>query len=242
MDREEPGTEAVGSATAAASGFSLSDRPGFAAAGRRLPHPPPPALPHAAPRLPRPSPLPRTGRPARHPRAAGDDVVLYAHKAYWAWLAGAKGVVVFFVLSGFLITTLALREEERTGRLSLGAFFLRRAFRLLPLYYLVLGVTSAPPPSSGQGTAEHAVPSPRRCRYAWYLQEAPFFPLLVFAEGRLPFFHAWLLGVEEKFYLLWPLSASSCGELTKTLLGRWGWSVPDVCSAGPVAICPHTGP
>ncbi|MGL4553285.1 MAG: acyltransferase family protein [Gemmataceae bacterium] len=136
------------------------------------------------------------------------SVHLYAHKAYWAWLAGAKGVAVFFVLSGFLITTLALREEDRTGRLSLAGFFLRRAFRLLPLYYLVLAVYAAYLLVLGQGTAEQrsafaeALPW-----YALYLQEVPFFTLLVAGQRDLPFFHSWSLGVEEKFYLAWPVVA-----------------------------------
>ena len=53
------------------------------------------------------------------------SVHLYAAQ-YWSWLAGGYGVVVFFVLSGYLITTLALREEARSGRVSLVAFYLRR--------------------------------------------------------------------------------------------------------------------
>jgi peptidoglycan/LPS O-acetylase OafA/YrhL len=56
----------------------------------------------------------------------------------FALLHGFRGVWVFFVLSGFLITTLALREASRTGRVDLRAFFIRRAFRIFPLYYLVL--------------------------------------------------------------------------------------------------------
>src|SRR5215471_12676618 len=54
------------------------------------------------------------------------------------YLAGWNGVTIFFVLSGFLITTLALREEEQSGRMSLRSFYVRRAFRILPLYMLVL--------------------------------------------------------------------------------------------------------
>jgi peptidoglycan/LPS O-acetylase OafA/YrhL len=54
------------------------------------------------------------------------------------YLAGWNGVTIFFVLSGFLITTLALREEERAGRVFLRGFYVRRVFRILPLYLLVL--------------------------------------------------------------------------------------------------------
>ncbi len=50
-------------------------------------------------------------------------------------------MTIFFVISGYLITTLALREERRRGSLQIRSFFVRRAFRLLPLYYFVLLVS-----------------------------------------------------------------------------------------------------
>jgi peptidoglycan/LPS O-acetylase OafA/YrhL len=53
-------------------------------------------------------------------------------------LNGQAVVIVFFVLSGFLITTLALREEERYGTFNFRAFIIRRSFRLFPVYYAVL--------------------------------------------------------------------------------------------------------
>ena len=53
---------------------------------------------------------------------------------------GWIGVQVFFVLSGFLITTLLLREQERFARVDLGAFWVRRALRIWPLYYLVVAI------------------------------------------------------------------------------------------------------
>src|ERR1700761_2459084 len=51
---------------------------------------------------------------------------------------GTLGVIAFFVLSGFLITTLCLREEKQHGAVSLIGFYLRRAFRILPSYYAVI--------------------------------------------------------------------------------------------------------
>src|SRR5262249_28610926 len=53
---------------------------------------------------------------------------------------GWVGVQVFFVLSGFLITTLLLRERERFGRIDLRAFWVRRALRIWPLYYLIVAI------------------------------------------------------------------------------------------------------
>ena len=59
-----------------------------------------------------------------------------ADSAAWHWLSGGLGVNVFFVLSGYLITMLALREEQVRGQLSLSAFYVRRTLRIFPLYYL----------------------------------------------------------------------------------------------------------
>ncbi len=132
-------------------------------------------------------------------------VHLYSHKAAWAWLAGDRAVTLFFALSGLLITTLALREEGRDGRLALGPFFIRRAFRLFPLYYFVLAVYIAYVLVLGRGDADQqASLSEALAWYALYFQEVPFFDLIVRQQRDLPFFHSWSLGVEEKFYLLWP--------------------------------------
>src|SRR3954447_11831076 len=56
----------------------------------------------------------------------------------WHWLSGGLGVYVFFVLSGYLITTLALREERAIGHLSYRAFYVRRTLRIFPLYYVAV--------------------------------------------------------------------------------------------------------
>lgn len=118
------------------------------------------------------------------------------------WLRGANGVTVFFVLSGFLITTLALREEARQGFLDIRAFFIRRIFRILPVYYLALGLYCAL--ILGLGIEGHrrddflgALPF-----YAFYFQEYPHF-----LTPGIPFEVSWSLGIEEKFYLLWPFLA-----------------------------------
>lgn len=112
----------------------------------------------------------------------------------WDWLGGGLGVSVFFVLSGFLITTLALREEQDRGRLSLRAFFVRRSFRIFPLYYYVLAVTALLAFSlGGKYAADMRAALPY---YVTYMGE--------FAPGA-HFYHSWSLGVEEKFYLLWPI-------------------------------------
>src|SRR5262249_47446211 len=73
-------------------------------------------------------------------RALSILLVITAHTtdAMWNRLHGAVGVTIFFVISGYLITTLLYREEERLGRARIKAFYIRRAFRILPLYYVTL--------------------------------------------------------------------------------------------------------
>lgn len=118
----------------------------------------------------------------------------------WAIIDGKMGVTIFFVLSGFLITTLLLREQESRGTVSLKAFYVRRVMRLAPLYYLVLCVYILLIFASNlPDTAE---------RRADMLRNLPFF-LTYMSEyatfGRFPVFgQAWSLGIEEKFYLAWP--------------------------------------
>lgn len=114
--------------------------------------------------------------------------------AKWSWLSGWLGVHVFFVLSGYLITTLALREEDRKGKVSLRDFYLRRLFRIFPAYYVVLAVVVGLAWVNGN----------------WSLFK-PLMPYyLTFNNefaGPAPFAHTWTLGIEQKFYLVWPVLA-----------------------------------
>jgi peptidoglycan/LPS O-acetylase OafA/YrhL len=133
-------------------------------------------------------------------------VVLY--HADVGWLAGGfVGVDVFYVISGFLITDHLWREVARDGRLSFGGFYARRARRLLPAAIVVLVVTMA---------AAAAVLPPLQIRSVW--KDGLYCALYVgnfrFAATRTdylantapsPFQHFWSLGVEEQFYLVWPL-------------------------------------
>jgi peptidoglycan/LPS O-acetylase OafA/YrhL len=132
-------------------------------------------------------------------RAAAVGLVLFAHFADLYVPAsmsqqmstlGWVGVDLFFVVSGLIITTLLLRESERTGRVSLRAFYARRALRILPAYYAYLIVIAL------------VWPEPLTVR-DWvgvltYTQN--FTPGL----GSWPVSHFWSLSLEEHFYLLWP--------------------------------------
>jgi peptidoglycan/LPS O-acetylase OafA/YrhL len=100
---------------------------------------------------------------------------------------------VFFVISGYLITTLMLREHEGTGGVSVRQFYIRRAWRILPVAYAYLTVITL---------AQHAQFSWRDIGLCWgYMASwASYF-------GTLPWNlnHLWSLSVEEQFYLAWPL-------------------------------------
>ncbi len=107
--------------------------------------------------------------------------------------AGNGGVNFFFVLSGFLITSLLLREEERTGTINLRLFYLRRALRLFPalwLYLLALAVLSV----------AGLLPL-----HPWHSILAALLYIRNLVGQGHETGHLWSLAVEEHFYVLWPL-------------------------------------
>ena len=132
--------------------------------------------------------------------------VLWFHMGLPVAVGGFTGVDVFFVVSGFLITGLLLREQATTGRIDLGRFYSRRMRRILPAALATVAVTVvlaaiflAPlqVPGIAQDGAASAL-SIGNIRFA--LQSTDYF-----AETDVsPFRHFWSLGVEEQFYLVWP--------------------------------------
>ncbi|MCW2583984.1 MAG: acyltransferase [Klenkia sp.] len=139
-------------------------------------------------------------------RAVAILLVFTAHPVYpgvWPSLHGATGVSVFFVLSGFLITTLGLRETARSGRFGLGSFYVRRLFRIYPLFFAVLALYSALVLVAGMRPEARGA----------FLDELPWMVLFVpehamfFNDSgvHIPFDGSWSIGIEEKFYLVWPL-------------------------------------
>jgi peptidoglycan/LPS O-acetylase OafA/YrhL len=119
--------------------------------------------------------------------------------------AGYLGVDLFFVLSGFLITTLLLEEHQRSGRISLRAFYVRRARRLLPALFTLLAafllVEVAAMPFDHTLPHELSWVGLQAAVGAFYVSNffAAWYPDL----ARLS--HLWSLAMEEQFYLLWPL-------------------------------------
>ena len=132
--------------------------------------------------------------------------VLWYHVGLPGMSGGFVGVDIFFVISGFLITGLLLREHEMSGRIDLRHFYSRRMRRILPAVLATIAATMvvaalvlAPlqMPSIAQDGAASAL-SLGNMRFA--LESSDYFA----ATDPSPFRHLWSLGVEEQFYLVWP--------------------------------------
>jgi len=133
-------------------------------------------------------------------------VVLF-HSGLIALPGGFIGVDVFFVISGFLITGLLIREHDRSGTVRLRAFYARRVRRLLPAGMVALAVTLVAAslilaPLDRPGAALDAAAtalSIGNIRFA--LAEGDYFATVA---APSPFLHFWSLAVEEQFYFVWP--------------------------------------
>ncbi|WP_341394250.1 acyltransferase family protein [Arthrobacter sp. G119Y2] len=114
---------------------------------------------------------------------------------------GYRGVDFFFAISGFLITTLLLRERRQYGRISLKNFYIRRTLRIFPLYYAVLGMYCLLTAVTMNGTAKGDAFWGNLPAFATYTSN--WFVDLESGDG-VTFYFAWSLATEEQFYLFWP--------------------------------------
>ncbi|MET0342911.1 MAG: acyltransferase family protein [Polyangiales bacterium] len=135
-------------------------------------------------------------------------LAIMVYHAHAAWLPGGfLGVEVFFVVSGFLITSLLRMEHESTGRIAFGAFLARRARRLFPALYVLLAATMLYAvlllPDELFSLRKEAVAG---LSYGtnWYLVWANHSYFEQVGRPSL-LMHLWSLAVEEQFYLAWPL-------------------------------------
>lgn len=121
--------------------------------------------------------------------------------------SGKLGVMLFFVLSGFLITYLLLNERDRKGRISLRNFYVRRILKIWPLYFLIVALGFFIMPSfeffriPGNTAFQDGFPWKSFISYIF------MFPNLALSNfHNIPYAsQAWSIGTEEQFYLIWPL-------------------------------------
>jgi peptidoglycan/LPS O-acetylase OafA/YrhL len=134
-------------------------------------------------------------------RGLGFLLVITAHipsVPLFGFLQGWTAVWIFLTMSGYLVTMLMMREEKRIGRVALGPFLVRRFFRIVPSYWVAILI---------YWLACYALP-PLQDSYAAFMARLPsylaFVPEYADTDGFSIFTHSWTVGVELKFYLLFP--------------------------------------
>jgi peptidoglycan/LPS O-acetylase OafA/YrhL len=134
---------------------------------------------------------------------------IMANHGGFGWAAGGViSVDVFFVLSGFLITMLLMKEWTRTGTIRLGAFWGRRARRLLPALFVLLGgiaVYAVVVTSSVSGSALRGDALSTLFYFSNWHQIFTGQSYFAQVSGASPLLHTWTLAIEEQFYLVWPI-------------------------------------
>jgi peptidoglycan/LPS O-acetylase OafA/YrhL len=149
-------------------------------------------------------------------RAIAVFLVLFYHlgnEQALPFFPGPLGVLGFFVLSGFLITWLLLKEQEKTGSISLKGFYRRRALRIFPAFY-VFWMLSVGSRLLWHGAGQ--VPWSQALSAFFYVSNyfhAIFHPSPDFI------LHTWSLSAEEQFYLLWPLAFLLLSRRRRFLIG-----------------------
>ena len=151
-------------------------------------------------------------------RAIAVFLVIFYHFTY-VWVPASLGVLAFFVLSGFLITWLLLKENEKTGLVSISGFYKRRALRIFPAFYCYWGGWLFLLLVTG-----HKVSWPDVMSAFFYVSN--YYQGLFHPAGSYVT-HTWSLAIEEQFYLLWPVSfyfgRHNLKRLTWCLAGLIGW-------------------
>jgi peptidoglycan/LPS O-acetylase OafA/YrhL len=139
-------------------------------------------------------------------RAFAVVLVFASHIDPGVFREGLVGVDVFFVLSGYLITSLLLKEHTRRGSISLSRFYTRRMLRLYPALAVLVVVATV------VALVDHtARPIPDALAALLYVTDF----WVQFHPGTSLLAHTWSLSVEEQFYLIWPIA------LTVVLRRRW---------------------
>jgi peptidoglycan/LPS O-acetylase OafA/YrhL len=156
-------------------------------------------------------------------RAIAVTLVLVFHFGLIKADTGPLGVMIFFVLSGFLITAMLLKEYRKTATISLRNFYRRRAFRIFPTFYVCWIISSI------VNLLAHS--------FDWVTAAFSFFYMMDYWRALAPdamrpavqLGISWSLAIEEKFYLLWPLLLLTLFRkrlplvrtVTIIILGQW---------------------
>ncbi len=167
---------------------------------------------------------PRSGPPARSSKIPSLDgvraisflIVFAAHSGLDWIVPGRLGVNIFFLLSGYLITTLMIRERAKTGWISLKLFYARRALRIFPPMYSIAGATLLYLWLSHQMAG---ITAGGLCSQLFYYQNYWYHGGLIPGLGPL-----WSLAVEEHFYLFFP-------PLMLLFLDRWRMNYSQIAKA-----------
>lgn len=144
-------------------------------------------------------------------------LAVFGYHAHLSWAVGGYlGVEIFFAISGYLITSLLLKEHQARGRIDVIQFLVRRARRLLPALFALLFVTALYGwlgLGSESSQFRHDLMASLLYHQNWH---QIWSGSSYFADSGLPLLrHLWSLAVEEQFYLLWPLLVWSCLHLRK---------------------------
>lgn len=164
---------------------------------------------------------PKTRADIQGLRAVAVLLVVAEHLTGWP-RGGFVGVDVFFVISGFLITGILLREHQHTGRISFAGFYRRRIRRIVPAATLVLVVTAAlswlvyPAARASAITLDGVWAFFFAGNYRFAVADTDYFAA---TAGASPLQHYWSLAVEEQFYLVWPVVML----VVLTFMARAGW-------------------
>lgn len=135
-------------------------------------------------------------------------MVIFHHLSFSLFKGGFVGVDVFFVISGYLITSILAKDMSR-GVFSLGEFYKRRIIRLAPAYFIVIFITSI--------YAFYIMLPVERVEYSWSALSSLIFSANFYmwktvggyfggGSEAVPLLHLWTLAVEEQFYVFWPLA------------------------------------
>lgn len=114
------------------------------------------------------------------------------------------GVDLFFLISGFLITYLLIREKSEKGKVNIPAFFVRRILRIWPLYFFIIGICFFWFSPWMNSTYERMGIIPRDIHYKSVMLFYNNFHTIATKSWDFPFAHFWSICIEEHFYLVWP--------------------------------------